>query len=169
MDLNHFINQLRYTSQAITALTAGLDQDAVCWKPDDESWSIKEVIYHLAFEEIFDFRKYIGQIFTQSADPELEETRSTWSKDDPRKESPLEDLLSLFISEREKSLTWLRGLEDQGWEKEITFSWGSLKAGDFMVSWQAHDLLHLRQLVELRYALTAKSQPHFSVNYAGEW
>jgi hypothetical protein len=169
MNLKQFAAKLQSTGTAITALTEGLEEEAVLWKPDAESWSIKEVIYHLAFEEIFDFRKYIGQIFNCSSDPELEETRDTWTKDDPRKEEPLEDLLRLFTNERDKSLAWLGKLEDQDWDQEITFPWGSLKAGDFLISWQAHDLLHLRQLVELRYTLTANSLQLYRVEYAGAW
>lgn len=169
MNLKQFAAKLQYTGTAITALAEGLDEDAVCWKPDAESWSIKEVIYHLAFEEIFDFRKYIGQIFKCSSDPELEDTRDSWTKDDLRKEKPLEELLRLFNHERDKSLAWLGELEDQDWDQELSFPWGSLKAGDLFVSWQAHDLLHLRQLVELRYSLTAQSLSPYSVEYAGEW
>jgi len=77
--------------------------------------------------------------------------------------------IGLFSTERDKSLAWLRGLENQDWDQEITFPRGSLKAGDLLVSWQAHDLLHLRQLVELRYALTTQTLPPYSVEYAGEW
>ncbi len=44
-----------------------------------------------------------------------------------------------------------------------------MTAGDLLAAWVAHDVLHLRQLVELRYAyLVEEAQPN-SVGYAGEW
>ena len=44
-----------------------------------------------------------------------------------------------------------------------------LTAGDLLVAWTAHDVLHLRQLTELRYALIARAGKPFSPAYAGDW
>jgi hypothetical protein len=38
-----------------------------------------------------------------------------------------------------------------------------------LASWLAHDLLHLRQLIELRYQLTKSNSTPFNVDYAGKW
>jgi len=38
-----------------------------------------------------------------------------------------------------------------------------------MAAWVAHDLLHLRQLVELHYAWTVAKAAPYSLQYAGEW
>ena len=46
---------------------------------------------------------------------------------------------------------------------------GRLSAGDMLTSWAAHDLLHLRQLVELRFAYLARQARPYSLDYAGEW
>ena len=47
--------------------------------------------------------------------------------------------------------------------------WGKLTAGDLLASWAAHDLLHLRQLNELRYAYLIQVAAPYSVRYAGDW
>jgi hypothetical protein len=47
--------------------------------------------------------------------------------------------------------------------------WGKLSAGDIMASWLAHDLLHLRQLLELRYHLTLTNSMPYMLEYAGKW
>jgi hypothetical protein len=48
-------------------------------------------------------------------------------------------------------------------------SFGPISAGDLAASWAAHDLLHIRQLVELRRArLLALTAPH-RTEYAGDW
>jgi hypothetical protein len=36
-------------------------------------------------------------------------------------------------------------------------------------AWVAHDLLHVRQLVELHYAYTVERNQPFLVDYAGGW
>jgi hypothetical protein len=77
--------------------------------------------------------------------------------------------LKNFKSEREKSLEWLKSLTDPDWDRSIELSWGKLSAGDMLASWLAHDLLHLRQLIELRYQLTKSNSTPFSVDYAGKW
>jgi hypothetical protein len=74
-----------------------------------------------------------------------------------------------FRRERDQSLTWLSELKDPNWESFPSLPWGKLTAGDMLASWLAHDLLHIRQLVELRYALTALDCAPHQVSYAGEW
>ena len=44
-----------------------------------------------------------------------------------------------------------------------------MTAGDMFSSWVAHDLLHLRQLVELQYTYTVQTVQPYAVIYAGEW
>ncbi len=61
----------------------------------------------------------------------------------------LDSTLAQFKTEREKSLAWLTELEPPNWDSTVSMPWGSLTAGDMLASWLAHDILHLRQLVEL--------------------
>jgi hypothetical protein len=44
-----------------------------------------------------------------------------------------------------------------------------LSAGDVLVSWVAHDFLHIRQLNEVLYAWNEKQASPYSVQYAGGW
>jgi hypothetical protein len=37
------------------------------------------------------------------------------------------------------------------------------------MAWLAHDLLHMRQIVELRYAYHQWQAQPYRVDYAGEW
>jgi hypothetical protein len=45
----------------------------------------------------------------------------------------------------------------------------SLRAGDLLAAWAAHDLLHLRQLVELQYECRRQQAAPYRVEYAGDW
>ena len=73
------------------------------------------------------------------------------------------------MSERLDSLSWLRSLNGQDWNASYVGPGGKLSAGDLLGSWAAHDLLHLRQLNELRYAYLTQAASPYSVHYAGEW
>ncbi len=63
----------------------------------------------------------------------------------------------------------LQLLELEGDEAVTQTPWGSIRAGDMLAAWVAHDLLHTRQLVELRWAYTTSAVLPFRVNYAGDW
>lgn len=77
--------------------------------------------------------------------------------------------LSEFLAERERSLAWLAGLSAPDWSSEYQASFGPITAGDLAASWAAHDLLHTRQLLELRRVrLLALTAPH-RTQYAGDW
>jgi hypothetical protein len=72
-----------------------------------------------------------------------------------------------FLSERTKSLEWLKTLPDPDWE--LTHHHpiiGPLAAADLLAAWAMHDYLHLRQLADLqaRY-LNIIAEP-FSTKYA---
>ena len=51
----------------------------------------------------------------------------------------------------------------------VAIQWWQWRAGDLLAAWVAHDLLHLRQLVELKYAYLARTMEPYALKYAGEW
>jgi len=48
-------------------------------------------------------------------------------------------------------------------------SFGPIKAGDMLTAWVTHDHHHMRQLVELLYALVLEKMAPFEGRYAGQW
>jgi hypothetical protein len=67
-------------------------------------------------------------------------------------------------------LNWLAGLQNPDWERRQKHPVaGFLRAGDMLAAWVAHDVLHLRQLVELKWALTGQMVRPYAVAYAGDW
>ena len=77
--------------------------------------------------------------------------------------------LAGFLAARQESLAWLESLASPDWQASYEAPWGEITAGDLLASWVAHDLLHLRQLVELRWFLTTKELVPHHVEYAGAW
>lgn len=169
MNIHNAVSQLKAQGQAIAALVIELSPEETRWKPARDSWSVLEVLNHLVDEEIYDFRAHLDHI--------LHTPEQTWPEIDPLgwvtlrhyNEGDLNKTLVRFETEREKSLTWLGELTTPDWQTTVTLSWGTLSAGDMLASWLAHDLLHLRQLVELRYLITAVASQPYQLDYAGKW
>ncbi|MFN2103770.1 MAG: DinB family protein, partial [Candidatus Promineifilaceae bacterium] len=146
MDYNYCLKQLAGDMLRIRLLAQGVDDDQARWRPDADSWSILEVICHLLDEERKDFRVRL--------DITLHKPDETWPGIDPAgwmtehnyNEQVLAASLQAFQEEREASLAWLKRLEAPDWEASYEAPWGTMRAGDLLASWVAHDLLHMRQL-----------------------
>lgn len=170
MNLNAYLTSMTHQAEAIARLVEEVDETQARWKPTPESWSILEVINHLVDEEIEDFRIRL-QITLRDPD-------EAWPPNDPVRKvteraynsRDLGASLENFLDERTVSLEWLRTLEAPQWANEHAIPGiGALRAGDIMASWVAHDLLHLRQLVELHFAYQRQLAAPFAVDYAGDW
>lgn len=80
------------------------------------------------------------------------------------------DSLAHFLQERQRSLDWLEEMETPNWDAVRATPWRrQITAGDMLASWVAHDILHMRQLVELKWAATLPDLEPYRVNYAGDW
>lgn len=169
IDLAACIEQSEQQARAIQAMVAGVDEEQARWKPDADSWSILEVVNHLADEEREDFRTRLKHILGKAdglppgIDPVGWVTARQYNARNLR--TSLED----FMRERDQSLAWLSGLSDPEWDHAIEAPFGQIRAGDMLMSWLAHDLLHLRQLVELRYAYHRQQALPDQIQYAGKW
>ena len=150
-------------------MTVGVSDEQACWKPTPNDWSILEVICHLADEEREDFRSRVRWALGDGVDPWRPIDPQGWVTSRGYNQRELAASVADFLAEREASLAWLRGLVDPDWSQKVAAPWGTMHAGDFMAAWVAHDLLHLRQLVELRYAWIATQVQPFVMEYAGEW
>lgn len=169
VDLALCIAQMTQQAGAIAALVTGIAAEQARWKSDAESWSMLEVVNHLYDEEREDFRPRLEHILrlTDEMPPAIDP--EGWVTDRGYNQRDLATSLANFRTEREHSLTWLRGLSDPDWESAIDSPFGRIQAGDMLMAWLAHDLLHLRQLVELRYAYHQQQAAPYQIRYAGEW
>jgi len=157
-------------AERIRVLVEGVSDEQARWKPDAASWSILEVVNHLYDEEREDFRVRLDlllhqpEIVAPPIDPQAWVTARAYNERD-RGES-----LGNFLAERRRSLDWLRGLGAPDVAAEIVMPWGAVyHPGDMAAAWVSHDLLHLRQLVELHWAWTQRALAPYKRDYAGEW
>jgi hypothetical protein len=167
------LEQLRETLAANAArlrhLVQGVGPGEAHWKPDEETWSIVEVINHLYDEERFDFRVRLEIILYHPEEKWPPIDPQGWVKARGYNERPLAPSLENFLTEREASLVWLASLPAPAWEMVYEAPFGPIRAGDMAASWVAHDLLHMRQLVELLHAATLRATAPYDTRYAGEW
>lgn len=169
MNIQYAIEELESNAERIRALVQGVGATQAKWKPDKESWSILEVVTHLYDEEREDFRVRFDLLLHQ---PEAD-----WPPVDPQSwvvsrrynERLLEASLEGYLTERDASLVWLRSLDAADLSRSKQAPWGVMLAGDMLAAWVAHDLLHMRQLVELLYAYQSRSVRPYSNRYAGDW
>lgn len=169
MDLEWAITQLANHEPAIVALCTGVSDSEARRRPAPEAWSLLEVVGHLRDEEREDFRQRLALT--------LENPTAPWPPIDPAgwvtvRQYNTQDLgatLAAWRTERARSLAWLRSLSSPAWANRHHHPAGfELSAGDLLAAWVAHDLLHMRQLVELRYTLAAARAAPFGVAYAGD-
>lgn len=162
-------DQLARQAQHLQGLATNVSDQQARWKPAPDSWSILEVVNHLYDEEREDFRVRLRHILdgVPGLPPAIDPVG--WVTTRRYNERDLAASLASFLEERERSLTWLRGLTDPHWDNAIETPFRRLSAGDMLMSWLAHDLLHLRQLVELHYTYHREQAQPYQVGYAGEW
>jgi DinB superfamily len=169
MDLEFFTNQLVNHAGTIHSLTLGTSDEQARWKPDPQTWSILEVINHLYDEEREDFRVRVDDILHHPGQPWPPINPQGWVTERGYNQRDLSQSVQAFLEERRKSLAWLKGLGTPAWQASVRVSFGQFSAGDIFAAWVAHDLLHLRQLVELHWVYTVQMAEPYKVNYAGEW
>jgi hypothetical protein len=127
------------------------------------------VVCHLHDEEREDFRPRLDLVLHRPGEAWARIDPAAWVAEREYNARDLARMLQAFLAERERSLAWLGSLSAPDWSREYQAPFGPITAGDLLASWAAHDLLHTRQLLELRRArLLAHTAPH-RTQYAGDW
>jgi len=169
MDFEHLLSQMGENAQRIRVLVKGISDHQAHWKPDPAAWSILEVISHLLDEEKEDFRVRIDFALHRLNEPWPGIDPEGWVTQRKYDERDLGETLEGFLTAREESLAWLRGLLSPNWGEARDAPFGRITAGDVFASWVAHDLLHMRQLVRLHWLYTATKVSPYRTTYAGAW
>jgi hypothetical protein len=169
MDIDSLTAKMAKNATRIRALVRGVSDQQARWKPAPASWSILEVVNHLLDEERQDFRVRLNYTFHRPGEPWPPIDPEGWVTEREYNQQDLETSLDAFLSERQASLAWLGELPAPDWEATYEAPFGRITAGDLFASWVAHDLLHMRQLVELHWAYTTGELEPYRADYAGIW
>ena len=161
--------QLALNRDRVAALARGISRDQAIWRPNKESWSILQVICHLADEEEFDFPVRLRMILEKSEKEWPKIDPAGWVKEHGYNESDLFETLNRYVALRNEALAWLDSVENPDWDTKFEAPFGEISAGDMFVSWVSHDSLHLRQLIELQRSYLVEQAKPYSLDYAGDW
>jgi hypothetical protein len=169
MNSENIIQQLIDNAEKIRTLVQGLSPEQARWKPAEDAWSILEVLGHLVDEERLDFRVRLDITLHRPAEPWPAIDPQGWVQAHHYNQGDLHETLDRFLAAREDAVQWLRGLSSPNWEAIYAAPFGPIKAGDLLAAWVGHDLLHMRQLVELLWSYLMREAAPYRVEYAGEW
>lgn len=170
-DVDRLTADLARTPEVLRALVGGLDDALARERPADGGWSILEILGHLVDEEREDF---VPRLFSTLEDP-----GRPWPPIDPEgrvqerdwnAHGSVEECLWILTTERASALARLRVAPRPDWSRSYEHpELGPLRAGDLLLSWLAHDRLHLRQLLGRLHARSLADGDGASSAYAGTW
>lgn len=169
MELTNVATLLERNGEAIVGLLENIESPLAEWRPAPGKWSVLEVACHLLDEEREDFRQRIRLT--------LENPQQEWPRIDPERWVTERDYMSRNLPEvvaelrreRDLSVEWLRTASIDLEAGHMHPQLGRMRVGDLLVSWGAHDLLHLRQLTRLQFEWLERVASPYSIRYAGSW
>lgn len=163
------INELQKNKDVIYNLLKDETENAFKWKQSSKKWCLLEIICHLYDEEREDFRFRTQWVLEKPNQTPPPFNPINWVHERKYLEQDYHNVLMKFTAERERSITWLKSLKDINWEHSFVHpKLGILTAKYFLENWLAHDYLHVRQILKLKFDYL---QEHNSNNleYAGNW
>ena len=169
MNSSKIIKELQRNKSVFKELLLNCTKEEYLWKPNQSKWCLLEIVCHLHDEEIEDFRTRVHSV--------LDNPESTLPPFDPVKwvlerkylEQDYNTKVDSFFKEREKSIEGLQQLKAPQWDNSYSHpKLGPMSAKLFLSNWLAHDYLHIRQILNLKFEYL-KYHSGENLNYAGEW
>lgn len=175
MNAHALIDRLSRFPPALRGIVQIAQGDDLRWSPQPATWSIHEVVCHLADEEQEDFADRLRRT--------LAEPIQTWPKLDlegvsEKRRYLSRDLhaeLNRFCTLRDANAHWLRTVANADprgtqWTRSYPHpKVGLIPTGELLTAYAAHDALHLRQIAKRLFELAARDGAPHPTKYAGEW
>lgn len=169
MNTRHIITELKKNKIIFNDLLKDIPEKFYLWRINPEKWCLLEIICHLYDEEREDFRARVKSILENPKQPLNPIDPVGWVKSRKYIKQDYNIVLKNFLKERDKSIKWLSGLKNPKWNNIYKHpKLGDMPAGMIFASWLAHDYLHIRQILKLRYEYL-KFVSDQNLSYAGEW
>lgn len=148
-----------------------MDPEMISWSPNENSWSPLIILCHLVDEEKDDLRVRTMHLLEKQEEPLRSIEPQSWIKERDYTAQDYHDKIQEFDQERNISIALFSQIEasDQRWNNTIDHpKFGAINAEFFLKNWLAHDLLHIKQLTQLRYD-HLKTNGDMPIEYAGVW
>lgn len=169
MKMESVISEFTNNGRVFKHLLNSTNSGEVLYRPAPGKWNLLEIACHLLDEERLDFRARMKHVM-ENPDEEMEPIDPQgWVTSHNYSEKDFAAVLKDFLSERENSLQWLASLTNEDLEKKLEHKiFGTVTVRHFMLNWLAHDYLHIRQIVALKYTFL-KNNTGADLRYAGDW
>lgn len=165
----YVIQQLEKNKLVFLELLKDISPNRTHWKQANDKWCLLEILCHLYDEEREDFRFRVKWLLERPGEIPPPFDPLDWVMDHNYMQQDYEPMLYKFIAEREKSLRWLNSLQSPNWNNYFEHpKLGKLTASYFLNNWLAHDYLHLRQILKLKFDYLEHTSGK-DLNYAGKW
>lgn len=169
MDTERIIDRLEGFIDVLPALAGSVGTGDAGWKPDGASWSVVEIVAHLADEEVEDFRTRVRLTLADPGQPWPPIDPEGWARERNYQNRDLGPEIDRWVVERRASIVWLRSLASPAWDNAFRHPrFGPIHAGDVLASWAAHDALHARQIAKRLWQLAKRDSGVFNTSYAGD-
>jgi len=144
--LEEQLARMERTAEDLAAAVKGVSDAALSRRPDEKSWSAKEVICHVRdTEESFMMR---FQTIMEMDEPKFTPAEpDRWASERQYQRNDAAEALQAFRVRRDESLRFLRGLRAEHWERGgVHATRGRMSMKDFVGLMAWHDDNHLDQL-----------------------
>lgn len=169
MNTESIVSELQRNGEVIRQLLTHTPRKVYTYRYAPGKWSLLEVICHLYDEEREDFRARVKQILSDPTEPWVKIDPPAWVYDRHYAKQDFEKKIQEFVIERDRSVAWLNSLKDPKWENYFVHpKVGPVSAQLILENWLAHDLLHIRQILRIKYEYL-KANISNPLDYAGEW
>jgi len=169
MDYSSIILDLAKNQNIFKAQLNGIRHEEYSFKPLPEKWCMLEVVCHLADEEVEDFRTRVASVLKDPSQALPPIDPANWPSSRNYIEQDFETKVADFLSERSKSIIWLKSLANPKWDNTYQHpKLGPQSAGLFLANWLAHDFIHIRQLNRLAYEYL-HHRSGINLDYAGNF
>jgi len=163
------INQLEKNKNVFFELLKNIDSDMYHWSQAPEKWNLLYIVCHLYDEERDDFRSRVKWLLEKPGQAPPPFNQLDWIEERDYKNQDYITTLKQFIEERERSIIWLNSLKDPKWQNGFEHpKFGHLSANYYLNNWLAHDYLHMRQILKLKFDYL-EYQSGTNLDYAGKW
>jgi hypothetical protein len=169
MKLESVISEFTNNGRVFADLLTLTNSSEILYRPAPGKWNLLEIACHLLDEERFDFRARMKHVM-DNPDEEMEPIDPQgWVISHSYSDKDFAAVHKDFLVERENSVQWLVSLTNEDLEKKLEHKiFGTVTVRHFMLNWLAHDYLHIRQIVALKYSFL-KNNTGADLRYAGDW
>ena len=169
MNYTNIITQLSENTLIYKSLLFNCTEKEYLWKSDPEKWCLLEIICHLYDEEKEDFCARTKQVLETPNVPLPPIDPEGWVAQRNYIEQDYSDKLYQFIEARIQSIEWLQSLSNPQWDNAYQHpKFGKMTAKMFLANWLAHDYLHIRQILTVKFDYL-KHDTGETLVYAGGW